>query len=111
VKFLGKSWKNFTKNLFYTGRYDLSEILFQRPVEFPTAVARKLLTGWSCLIDHRKAEGVPFEMVFGTSRVSANPSLEIKDLFCRCSIQKQNTAAMLIVKIPYFLNHLADRVV
>jgi hypothetical protein len=60
VKFLGWSWQNFTKNLFYTGRYDLLEIWFQRPVEFPTAVARKLLTGWSRLMDHRKVERVAF---------------------------------------------------
>jgi hypothetical protein len=50
-------------------------------------------------------------MVFGTSGVSANLSLEIKDPFCRCSVQKQNTAATSIVKIPYFLNRLVDRVV
>jgi hypothetical protein len=50
-------------------------------------------------------------MVFGTSGVSANPSLKIEDPFRRCSVQKQNTAATLIVKIPYFLNRLADRVV
>jgi hypothetical protein len=49
--------------------------------------------------------------VFGTSRVSANLSLEIEDPFHRCSIQKQNTAVTSIIKIPYFLKHLADRVV
>jgi hypothetical protein len=43
------------KNLFHTGRYDLPEKLFQRPVEFPTAVTHKSLTGWSRLMDHRKA--------------------------------------------------------
>jgi hypothetical protein len=42
------------------------------------------------------------ETVFGTSRGLANPSLEIEDLFHRCSVQKQNTTSMLIVKIPYF---------
>jgi hypothetical protein len=56
MKFLGRSWQKFTKNLFYTGRYDLPEMLIQRPVEFPTAVTRKLLTVWSHLIDHQKAE-------------------------------------------------------
>jgi hypothetical protein len=50
-------------------------------------------------------------MVFGTSGVSANPSLKIEDPFRRCSVQKQNTAAASIVKIPYFLNRLVDRVV
>jgi hypothetical protein len=60
AKFLGRSWRNFTKNAFYTGRYDLPEMLFQRPVEFPTAVTRKSLTGWSRLIDHRKDERVAF---------------------------------------------------
>jgi hypothetical protein len=50
-------------------------------------------------------------MVFGTSEVSANLSLEIEDPLHRYSVQKQNTAVMPIVKIPYFLNHLADRVV
>jgi hypothetical protein len=53
VKFLGRSWRNFNKHLFYTGRYDLPEMLFQHPVEFPTAVAHKSLTGWSFLMDHR----------------------------------------------------------
>jgi hypothetical protein len=47
-------------------------------------------------------------MVFRTSGVSANLSLEIEDPFHRCSVQKQNTAATSIVKILYFLNRLAD---
>jgi hypothetical protein len=47
-------------NLFYTGRYDLPEMLFHRPVEFPTAVTHKSLTGWSRLMDHRKDERVAF---------------------------------------------------
>jgi hypothetical protein len=54
---------------------------------------------------------LPFEMVFGISRVLANPRLEIENPFCRCSAQEQNSAATSIVKILYFLNHLADRVV
>jgi hypothetical protein len=37
--------------------------------------------------------------VFGPSGVSVNPRLEIEDLFHRCSVQKQNSAAMTIVKI------------
>jgi hypothetical protein len=49
-------------------------------------------------------------MVFGTSGVSSNPSLEIEDPFHRCSVLKQNTTAMLIAKILYFLNRLAGRV-
>jgi hypothetical protein len=36
----------------------MPERLFQRPVEIPTAVTRKLLTGCSHLKDHRKAERV-----------------------------------------------------
>jgi hypothetical protein len=47
-------------NLFYTGRYDLSEIQIQQLVEFPTTVTRKPLTIWSCLMDHRKAGRVDF---------------------------------------------------
>jgi hypothetical protein len=35
---------------------------------------------------------------------------EIEDKFRRCSAQKQNTAATSIVKIPYLLIRLADRV-
>jgi hypothetical protein len=54
---------------------------------------------------------LPSEMVFGNSRVLANPSLEIEDPFCRCSVQKQNTAATLMVKIPYLLYPLVDRVI
>jgi hypothetical protein len=60
VKFLGRSWRNFAKNLFYTGRYDLPEMLFQCPVEFLTAIAHKSLTGWRCLMDHQKSERVAF---------------------------------------------------
>jgi hypothetical protein len=36
---------------------------------------------------------------------------KIEDPFRRCSVQKQNTPVMSIIKIPYFLNRLADRVV
>jgi hypothetical protein len=60
MKFLGRSWRNFIKNLFYTGRYDLLEMLFQRLVEIPTAVTHKSLTGWIRLMGHRKAERVVF---------------------------------------------------
>jgi hypothetical protein len=56
----GKVMAKFAKNLFYTRRYDLLEMLFRRPVKFPTAVARKSLTDWSCLMDHRKVERVAF---------------------------------------------------
>jgi hypothetical protein len=45
---------------------------------------------------------LPSKTVFGTSRVSANPSLEIEDPFHRCSVEKQNTTATSIIKIPYF---------
>jgi hypothetical protein len=41
MKFLGKSWRNFTKNLFYIGRYDLPEMLIQGPVEFLTVVTHE----------------------------------------------------------------------
>jgi hypothetical protein len=54
---------------------------------------------------------LPSKMVFGTCGVSANPSMEIEDPFRCCSEQKQNTAATSIVKIPYLLDYLADRVV
>jgi hypothetical protein len=37
------------------------EMLFQRPVEFPTAVAHKSLTGWSRLMDHQEAERVALQ--------------------------------------------------
>jgi hypothetical protein len=50
--------QNFTKNLTYTGKYNLPEILIHQPVKFLTAVTRKSLTIWSRLIDHRKAERV-----------------------------------------------------
>jgi hypothetical protein len=52
-----------------------------------------------------KLRDLPFEMVFGTSGVSANPRLEIENLFSRCSAQEQNSAATSIVKIPHVLNH------
>jgi hypothetical protein len=52
MKFLGRSWRNFAKNLFYAGRYDLPEMLIQRLVEFSTAVTNKSRTGWSSLMDH-----------------------------------------------------------
>jgi hypothetical protein len=46
------------KNLFYTGRYDLPEMLIRRPVEFPTIVTHKLLTVSSRLMYHQKAKRV-----------------------------------------------------
>jgi hypothetical protein len=51
----------FAKKLFYTGRYGLPEMLFQRPAEFPTAVNHKSLTVWSHLLNHRKVERVTFQ--------------------------------------------------
>jgi hypothetical protein len=36
------------------------EMLIQQPVEFRTAVTRKSLTVWSCLMDHRKPERVVY---------------------------------------------------
>jgi hypothetical protein len=59
----GKVMAKFAKNLFYTRRYDLLEMLFQRPVKFSTVVAHKSLTDWSCLMDHRKVERVAFRNV------------------------------------------------
>jgi hypothetical protein len=50
-------------------------------------------------------------MVFRTSRVSANLSLDINDLLCCYSVPMQNSAVMPIVKILQLLNRLADRVV
>jgi hypothetical protein len=46
------------KNLFYTGMYDLPEMLIRRPVEFLTVVTHKLLIVLSRLMYHRKAERV-----------------------------------------------------
>jgi hypothetical protein len=60
MKLLGRSWQNFVKTLFYTGRYGLPEILIQQLVEFSTAVTRKPLTVWSRLMEHQKAERVVF---------------------------------------------------
>jgi hypothetical protein len=60
MMFLEWSWQNFAKNLFYTGWYDLPEILMQQLVEFPTAVTRKPLIVWCHLMDYRKAERVVF---------------------------------------------------
>jgi hypothetical protein len=76
-----------------------AKMLIQQPVEFPTAVTHKSLTVWSHLWTIRKLRELPTETVFGTSGVSMNPRLEIEDPFCRCSIQKQNSAATLIIKI------------
>jgi hypothetical protein len=39
--------------------------LFHHPVEFPTAVTHKSLTGWSRLMDHQKAERVYRPVKFG----------------------------------------------
>jgi hypothetical protein len=86
-------------------------MLFQRPVKFPTAVTCKSLTNWSRLLGHQKVLRVSFRNGIRTSGVLANPSLEIEDPFRRCSVQKQNTTVTSIVKIPYFLNRLADRVI
>jgi hypothetical protein len=74
-------------------------MLIQQPVKFPTAIARKPLTVWSRLMDIEKLRQLSTEMVFGTSRVSANPRLEIKDSFYRCSVQKQNSVVTSIIKI------------
>jgi hypothetical protein len=38
MKFLARSWQNFTKNLFCTGRYDLPEILMQQLVVSPEGI-------------------------------------------------------------------------
>jgi hypothetical protein len=62
-------------------------------------------------LDHRKAERVAFQNGIRDFGVSANLSLEIEDPFSRCSVQKEKTAAALIIKILDFLNRLADRVV
>jgi hypothetical protein len=50
-------------------------------------------------------------MVFRTSKVSANPRLEIEEPLCCCSVQVQKSAATLIVKIPQHVNCLANRVI
>jgi hypothetical protein len=41
--------------------YDLPKMLFQPPVEIPTAVARKSLTDWSRLMDYQKPKRVAFQ--------------------------------------------------
>jgi hypothetical protein len=51
-------------------------------------------------VTHKSLAGLYAEMVFGTSRVSANLRLKIGDPFCRCNVQVQNSAATSIVKIP-----------
>jgi hypothetical protein len=60
MKFLGRSWQDFRKNLFYIGRYDLPEILIQQLVEFPTTVPHKPLTICSRLMDYQKLERAVF---------------------------------------------------
>jgi hypothetical protein len=74
----------FSKKLIYTGRSSLPEIQIQQPVEFPTTVTHKLLTVWSRLMDHRKAERVAYQ--FG-----------IRDLrsFSRSESQKLNPDQLL----------------
>jgi hypothetical protein len=53
-------------------------MLIQQPVEFPTAVTHKSLTIWQIIGELRELSS---ETVFGISRVSANPRLEIEDPF------------------------------
>jgi hypothetical protein len=43
---------------------------------------------------------LPSEAVFGTFGVLANLRLGTEDPFCRCSVQKRNSVATSIVKIP-----------
>jgi hypothetical protein len=50
----------FHQKLFYTGRYDMLEILIQQLVEFPTVVTHKPLTVWSPIMNCRKDERVVF---------------------------------------------------
>jgi hypothetical protein len=40
AKFLERSWRNFTKNLFYTGRYDLPRMPPERMIEFKIELQR-----------------------------------------------------------------------
>jgi hypothetical protein len=65
MMFLGMSWRNFSKNLFYTGRYDLPELLVKQLVDFSTAVTRNPLTVWSRITDHRKAESCLLNQYLG----------------------------------------------
>jgi hypothetical protein len=51
-------------------------------------------------MDHRKAERVGYQIAIETFIVLVNPRLEIEDPFCRCSIQKRNSAVTSIIKIP-----------
>jgi hypothetical protein len=83
------------------------EILIQQPVEFPTAITRKLPTVSSCLTDHQKDEGVAYQFgiwyfrSFGKSKAQKFSS--VQPLFC----PEQNLAVTSIVKIPYCPNRKA----
>jgi hypothetical protein len=76
-----------------------SKMLIQQPVEFSTAVTHKSLTVWSHLIDHWKAERIVYQNGIRDFGVSANLMVETEDPLCRCSVQKQNSAATSIIKI------------
>jgi hypothetical protein len=75
------------------------EILVQQPVEFPTAVTRKLLTIWSHFMYHRKAERVGYHNIQNFRSYGQSEAQKLS-LFSRCSVQKQNSVVTSIVKIP-----------
>jgi hypothetical protein len=76
-----------------------SKMLIKQPVEFPTAVTRKSLIVWSHLIDRWKAERIVYQNGIRDFGVSTNLMVETEDPLCRCSVQKQNSAATSIIKI------------
>jgi hypothetical protein len=61
MKILGEVMVKFHQEPVLYRRYDMPEMLFQRPVEYPTAITPKSLAGWSHLLDHLKAERVVFQ--------------------------------------------------
>jgi hypothetical protein len=50
-------------------------------------------------MEHQKSERVVYQNGIWDFQSLANPRLETEDPFCRYSVQKQNSAAMSIVKI------------
>jgi hypothetical protein len=97
--FWGGHGKILLKTWFIQDGAICIEMLIQQPVEFPTVVTRKSLTVWSCLMEHQKSERVVYQNGIWDFQSLASPRLETEDPFCRYSVQKQNSAAMSIVKI------------
>jgi hypothetical protein len=96
MKFLGRSWRKFTKNLIYTGKYDLPEMRTQQPVDIPTAITHKLLTVWSRLMDHRKDERVVFQKGIWDFR-SFGLSKTGKLRICSAAVLSETVSAVLLM--------------